>query len=97
MVKILATNWEIICFPRQGWGWKALDDQCCDMASRKSSKGCTVSGRLLVAASLPVLGKKSELRNWMLEEVVKTKGCSSIQFLQKRVLLIARIIGYKKA
>ena len=42
---------------------------------------CTVSSRLVWAASLTVLGKGGELKNWMLEQPVKTKGCSSIQFL----------------
>ena len=45
MVKILATPREILCFPRQGFGWEALGDQWHGIASRKSHKRCTVSGR----------------------------------------------------
>ena len=51
------------------------------MVSCKSHLCGTVSSRLLWAASLTVLGKGGELKNWMLEQPVKTKGCSSIQFL----------------
>ena len=74
MVKILTTLREILCFPRQGLEWEALGDQWCGMASCKSHKCCTVSGRLPYAVLLTVLGKGGELKNWMLEQPVKTKG-----------------------
>ena len=41
----------------------------------KSQKCCTVSGRLTYTVSLTVLGEWGELKNWIHEEPVKTKGC----------------------
>ena len=51
-------------------GWEALGDQWRSMVSRKTHKGCTVRCRVL-----------GELKNWILEQPVNNKGCSSIQLL----------------
>ena len=51
------------------------------MASRKSPKGCTASGRLPRAASLTVLGEGDGLKNWMFEQPLKTKGCFQGSFV----------------
>ena len=82
MAKIIVNPREILCFPRQGLGWEALD-QWLGMAFHKTQNGSTVSGRLPRAPSQTVLREMGELKNWMLEQPVKTKGCSSIQFLLK--------------
>ena len=88
MVKILATPREILCFPKQGLGWEALADQWSGMASRKSPKCCTEIGRFPWAVSSTVLGERDELKHWVLEQPVKTNGCSGIP---KGVLLIAKL------
>ena len=80
MVTILATPL-LLCFPRQGLREKVPSDQWSDMVLCKSDRYSTVSGRLPLAASLTVLGKRGELKNWKLEKLEKTKECSSIHFL----------------
>ena len=72
MLKLLATPRESICFPRQGLEWEEICDQWSGMASHKSFKCWTVSGGLPQAASLTVLGERGELKNWVLEQPVKT-------------------------
>ena len=55
------------------------------MASSKSQEGCTVSGRLPRAVSLTVVGEGGNLQNFMLDQPVRTKDCSSIGFLLRKV------------
>ena len=89
MVKILATPREILYFPRQGLGWKALGDLWCGMASFRLCKSCTISSRLPLAASQTVLGEGNELKNWMLEQTIETK--LKHPFSPKKVLLIVKL------
>ena len=82
MVKIFAIPRKSLRFSGQWLGWEVLGDQWNDIASHKSYKSCTVSGRLRPAASLIVLGGVGgELKNWMVEQPIKTKGCTNILFL----------------
>ena len=80
MVKILTTSREILCFSRQGYGWEALGDQQSGMRCCKSHKCCIVRVSLPNVAELTQLGEGNEVKNYILKEPVKTKGCLSIQF-----------------
>ena len=89
MVKILATPREILYFPRQGLGWKALGNPWCDMASFRLCKSGTISSKLPLASSQTVLGEGGELKNWMLEQTIKTKFKHPVS--PKKVLLIVKL------
>ena len=84
---VLSTPKEILNFPRQGLGWKALRDEWSSMAFCNSHKCCIESGRLPWTASLTALGEMGELKNRMVEQPVNTKGCSSFQFFQRNFYL----------
>ena len=62
MLKVTVTPREIPCFPRQGLRLESLCHQWSGMASHKSHKCCTVSGRLPQTASPSVLGERDELK-----------------------------------
>ena len=81
MVKILATPREILCFPRQGFGGKHLVTNGEAWRPASHTRAAQRGDGYQVWPNSLCLGKRGEFKNWMLEQPVNNKGCSSIQFL----------------
>ena len=70
MLRMLATPREIL-FLHMKVDWEVLGDQLCPVASRKSHRCCTVSGRVRRVTSLTELGKEGESKTGCLSSQKK--------------------------